>query len=249
MITLRDVSVQYRLISEARRSTFQEYIIRYLKGKRVQTRPFLALRDISLDIDEGESLGIIGHNGAGKSTLLKVISGVIVPSGGTVRVQGKIAPLIELSAGFDHELTGRENIYLNASILGFSRREIADKYESIVKFAELEDFIDSPLKSYSSGMIARLGFSIATEIDPDILMVDEVLAVGDAHFKDKSKKRISEFRNRGITILFVSHNMEEVRNLCNRVLWLDHGSIKMIGDAAEVISEYETQQSHMKAGV
>lgn len=248
MITLRDVSVQYRLISESRRSTFQEYIIRYLKGKRVQTRPFLALRDISLDIDEGESLGIIGHNGAGKSTLLKVISGVIVPTGGNVRVRGKIAPLIELSAGFDHELTGRENIYLNASILGFSRREIADKYESIVKFAELEDFIDSPLKSYSSGMIARLGFSIATEINPDILMVDEVLAVGDARFKDKSKKRILEFRNRGITILFVSHNMEEVRNLCNRVLWLDHGSIKLIGDAAEVISEYETQQSHMKAG-
>ncbi len=247
MITLRDVSVLYRLISESRRSTFQEYIIRYLKGKRLQTRPFLALRDISLDIADGESLGIIGHNGAGKSTLLKVISGVIVPSG-SVRVQGKIAPLIELSAGFDYELTGRENIYLNASILGFSRREIADKYESIVTFAELEDFIDSPLKSYSSGMIARLGFSIATEIDPDILMVDEVLAVGDAHFKEKSKERILEFRNRGITILFVSHNMEEVRNLCKRVLWLDHGSIKMIGDAAEVISEYETQQSDMKAG-
>ncbi len=239
MIGLKDISVQYRLVKE-RPKTFQEYVISYLKGKRIYTETLWALRDISLDIYRGESIGIIGPNGAGKSTLLKVISSVIKPVDGEVIVNGKIAPLIEVGAGFDHELTGKENIYLNASILGFSRKEIDERYNSIIDFSEMRDFINTPLKNYSSGMIARLGFSIATEVNPDILIVDEVLAVGDIHFKRKSRDRIMDFRKRGITILFVSHSMEEVRGLCDRVLWLDHGRMKMIGEPEEVIREYQT---------
>ena len=237
MIALQGVSVRYRLIRERSR-TFQAHIIAYIKGKRIEKEILWALRNISLDVHRGESLGIIGPNGAGKSTLLKVISGVIKPAEGRVIVNGKIAPLIELAAGFDDELTGRENIFLNASILGFSRRETEDRVGSIVDFSELRDFIDTPLKHYSSGMVARLAFSVATEANPDILIIDEVLAVGDVRFRQKSKERISEFKKRGITILFVSHDMEQVRNLCNRVLWLDHGEVKMLGEPAEVTEAY-----------
>ena len=237
MIALQGVSVRYRLIRERSR-TFQAHIIAYIKGKRREKEILWALRNISLDVRKGESLGIIGPNGAGKSTLLKVISGVIKPAEGRVIANGKIAPLIELAAGFDDELTGRENIFLNASILGFSRREIEDRVGSIVDFSELRDFIDTPLKHYSSGMVARLAFSVATEANPDILIIDEVLAVGDVRFRQKSKERISEFKNRGVTILFVSHDMEQVSNLCNRVLWLDHGEVKMLGEPAEVTEAY-----------
>ena len=241
MINLQNISLKYRLIKERKR-TFQAHIVNYFKGKRLDTQILWALKNVSLDIGDGEALGIIGHNGAGKSTLLKVVSGVMKPVEGRVNVLGKIAPLIELGAGFDPELTGRENIYLNASILGFSRKEINAKYDRIVEFSELRDFIDAPLKNYSSGMIARLGFSVATEVDPDILIIDEVLAVGDAQFKTKSKERILQFRKKGITILFVSHDMDEVRSLCSKVLWLDHGYMKMIGDADTVIPEYESYQ-------
>lgn len=242
MIQIQNISVAYRLIKERRRS-FQAHIINYLKGKRIKVETLWALRNISLNVRQGESLGIIGHNGAGKSTLLKVISGVIKPIEGNINVTGTIAPLIEVSAGFDDELTGRENIFLSASILGFSRKEIEAKYNNIVEFSELRDFINTPLKSFSSGMIARLGFSIATEVNSDILIVDEVLAVGDTHFKQKSKERILDFRRRGITILFVSHNMEDVENLCDRVLWLDHGTMKMLGEPAKTINEYKSQDN------
>ena len=241
MITLQDVSVQYRFITERKRS-FQAHMIYFAKGKRAEKKTLWALRNISMDVHKGESLGLIGPNGAGKSTLLKVVSGVIKPTGGKVHTKGTIAPLIELSAGFDDELTGEENIYLNASILGFSRKEIEERYERIVDFSELRDFIGTPLKNYSSGMVARLAFSVATEADPDILIIDEVLAVGDARFRQKSKERILAFKNRGIAILFVSHDMEQVRNICNKVLWLDHGKIKMLGETHEVISAYETHQ-------
>jgi ABC-2 type transport system ATP-binding protein len=241
VINLQNISLKYRLIKERKR-TFQAHIVNYFKGKRLDTQILWALKNISLDIGDGEALGIIGHNGAGKSTLLKVVSGVMKPVEGRVNVLGKIAPLIELGAGFDPELTGREIIYLNASILGFSRKEINAKYDRIVEFSELRDFIDAPLKNYSSGMIARLGFSVATEVDPDILIIDEVLAVGDAQFKTKSKERILQFRKKGITILFVSHDMDEIRSLCSRVLWLDHGYMKMIGNADTVIPEYESYQ-------
>ncbi len=239
MIHLQDISVRYRLIRE-RRSTFQSHLINYFKGKRIEAETLWALKNISIDIPEGESLGIIGHNGAGKSTLLKVVSGVIKPVEGSVQVKGQIAPLIELSAGFDPELTGRENIYLNASILGFSRKEIDNKFDRIVEFSELKEFVDSHLKNYSSGMISRLGFSIATEVDPDILIIDEVLAVGDVSFKRKSMERILEFRKKGITIFFVSHNMDEIMTICSKVLWLDHGSKKMTGEPEAVISAYES---------
>jgi ABC-2 type transport system ATP-binding protein/lipopolysaccharide transport system ATP-binding protein len=238
MIKLQDISVKYRLIKE-RPKTFQEYIINYLKGKRIKPETFWALQGISFGVQKGECMGIIGNNGAGKSTLLKVISNVIKPFVGKVSVQGKIAPLIEINAGFDPELTARENIYLNTSILGFSKKEIDQKFNHIVEFTELEDFINTPLKNYSSGMTARLGFSIATEVNPDILIVDEVLAVGDAHFKQKSKERILAFRDKGITILFVSHNMQYIQKLCDRVLWLDHGKMKMLGKPQEVIAGYK----------
>jgi ABC-type polysaccharide/polyol phosphate transport system ATPase subunit len=242
MIQIQNISVTYRLIKERRRS-FQAYVINYLKGKRLKVETLWALRNISLNVRKGESLGIIGHNGAGKSTLLKVISGVINPFEGTINVKGTISPLIELSAGFDDELTGAENIFLSASLLGFSRKEIMGKYDNIIEFSELRDFINTPLRSFSSGMIARLGFSIATEVNSDILIVDEALAVGDTHFKQKSKERILDFRRRGITTLFVSHNMEDVKSLCDRVLWLDHGTMKMLGEPAETINAYNSQDN------
>jgi ABC-2 type transport system ATP-binding protein len=236
-VKISGVSVKYRLVKEKRR-TLQEYIIRRLKGRRLDYEDFWALRDIDIELRTGDTLGIIGHNGAGKSTLLKVIAGVLKSVDGRVEVNGKIAPLIELGAGFDPELTGKENIYLNASILGLSRREITEKFDRIVNFSELREFIYSPLKSYSSGMIARLGFSIATEVDADILIIDEILAVGDEEFKKKCDEKIMGFREQGMTMLLVSHNMEDIRRLCGRVLWLDHGIPKMIGDPEAVTGEY-----------
>lgn len=238
MIKVEGLSLRYRLIKE-RPKTLQEYVIRLLKGKRLEHEGFWALRNVSLEVKKGETLGIIGPNGAGKSTLLKVISGVLRPSEGTVTVNGKIAPLIELGAGFDMELTGAENIYLNASILGLSRKEINGKFASIVDFSELGDFIHSPLKSYSSGMVARLGFSIATEVEPDILIIDEILAVGDERFRRKCDERIKRFKERGTTILFVSHSMNEVKRLCDSALWLDHGVPRMYGDPESVTKEYQ----------
>jgi ABC-2 type transport system ATP-binding protein len=242
MIRVENVTVRYRLMKERKR-TFQAHLVSYLKGQRREIQTLWGLRDVSLEVGKGESWGIIGHNGAGKSTLLKVVSGVIKPAVGRVSVRGRIAPLIELSAGFDKELTGRENVYLNASILGLSRKEIDEKYERIVAFSELEDFINAPVRSYSSGMVARIGFSIVTEVNADILIVDEVLAVGDWRFKKKSKERILEFKKGGGTVLFVSHQTEEVKRLCDRVLWLDHGRMKMIGDPETVVGEYEREQA------
>jgi ABC-2 type transport system ATP-binding protein/lipopolysaccharide transport system ATP-binding protein len=177
--------------------------------------------------------------------MLKVIAGVLKPFSGRVSVNGKIAPLIELGAGFDPELTGKENVYLNASILGFSKKEIDKKFKKIVEFSELGEFIYSPLKNYSSGMISRLGFSIATEVDPDILIVDEVIAVGDEHFRRKCDKRIMDFKKAGTTILLVSHNMEDIKRLCDRVLWLDHGLLRMYGDPLMVTQEYLEEMKTM----
>lgn len=237
MIIVDNVSVTYRIAKE-RRTSLQQYIINFLKGKRLNYESFNALKNISFEVKRGESIGIIGHNGAGKSTMLKVIAGVMKPISGKVTVNGRIAPLIELGAGFDPELTGKENIYLNASILGFSKKEIDKKFQRIVDFSELGPFIHSPLKSYSSGMISRLGFSIATEVEPDVLIVDEVLSVGDEHFRKKCDKRIMDFKSSGVTILLVSHNMEDIKRLCNKVLWLDHGIQKMWGDPESVTKEY-----------
>jgi ABC-type polysaccharide/polyol phosphate transport system ATPase subunit len=237
MITLENVSVKYRLVKERPR-TFQEYVINYLKGKRLEAETLWALTEISLRINKGESFGVIGPNGAGKSTLLKIIAGVIRPAEGSVIVDGKIAPLIELGAGFDHELTGKENIYLNASILGFSRKEIEAKFERIKEFSELQDFINTPLKNYSSGMVARLGFSIATEVDPDILIIDEILAVGDERFRKKCHERIKSFKDKGMTILFVSHNMNDITRLCDRAVCLKHGRIVFEGSSVDASDYY-----------
>ena len=213
-----------------------------MKGKRIDYEDFLALKEVNLAVRRGETLGIIGHNGAGKSTILKVIARVIKPIQGEVIVRGSIAPLIELGAGFDPELTGKENVYLNASILGLSRKEITRKFNKIVEFSELSEFIHTPLKSYSSGMVSRLGFSIATEVDPDILIIDEVLSVGDEHFKKKCNERILNFKKRGTTMLIVSHTMSEVTRLCDKVLWLDHGAVRMFGNPRTVTHEYDKLQ-------
>ena len=237
-VDISGVFVRYRLVKE-KPKTLQEFIINRLKGKRIEYEEFWALKDINIKLNKGETLGIIGHNGAGKSTLLKVVAGVLKPPKGSITVNGTIAPLIELGAGFDMELTGEENIYLNASILGFSRKEINKKFNAIVEFSELGEFIYSPLKSYSSGMISRLGFSIATEVKPDILIIDEILAVGDEAFRRKSEERILGFKKIGITILFVSHDMQDVRKLCDNVLWLDHGMPRMYGNSEVVTNEYE----------
>lgn len=236
-LKIANVSVRYRLFKE-RPKTLQEYLIHKLKGRRTNYEDFWALKDVDLEVSKGETLGIIGANGAGKSTLLKVVAGVLKPTTGDVLVNGKIAPLIELGAGFNMELTGAENIYLNASILGLSKKEIDRKFQAIVDFSELESFLYSPLKTYSSGMVARLGFSIATEVDPSILIIDEILAVGDEHFKKKCTEKISRFREKGVTMLFVSHNMEEVRRLCSTVLWMERGSPKMWGEPGEITEAY-----------
>jgi len=236
-IKIDGVSVKYRLVKE-KPKTLQEYIIHRLKGRRMDYEDFWALKDINIEVCKGETLGIIGHNGAGKSTLLKVIAGVLKPTEGNVTVYGKIAPLIELGAGFDMELTGKENIYLNASILGLSRKKINGKFNRIVDFSELGEFIHSPLKSYSSGMVSRLGFSIATEVDSDILIIDEILAVGDERFKNKCMERMTGFKKAETTILFVSHSMKEIERLCDRVLWLDHGRQRMLGDPKSITEEY-----------
>jgi len=234
---LEDVSVRYRVPRE-RIPTLKEYAIRRLQ-RNVSYDAFWALREVSLELHQGEVLGIVGPNGAGKSTLLKVIARVLRPTLGRVRVRGRIAPLLELGAGFDLELTGRENVFLNGAMLGFNQRDIAARLERIVDFAGLHQFIDAPLRTYSTGMVARLAFSVATDVAPEILIVDEVLSVGDADFQRKSLERIQGFRQAGATILMVSHNLDTVQAMCTRALWLDHGQIKAQGSAEAVVRQYQ----------
>lgn len=236
LILLEDISVKYRVPQE-RIGTFKEYAIRLLQRK-IKHDSFWALRNVNLSISRGEIFGLIGRNGAGKSTLLKLIARVIHPSEGRVRVIGRVAPLLEVGAGFHPELTGRENIYLNGAMLGFSREEMNAKYQGIVDFAELWDFIDAPLRTYSSGMWARLGFAIATDVEPDILIVDEILSVGDEAFQHKSADRIESFRERGSTILLVSHNMALIENMCQRAALLDQGKLVALGPARSVVDQY-----------
>lgn len=218
--------------------SMKEYLVQMLKGK-IRYDEFWALRHVSFEVNKGEVLGIIGHNGAGKSTLLKVISGILKPTEGSVRVNGTIVPMLELGSGFDYDLTGRENIFLNGAILGYSEEFLKSKYEEIVAFSELGQFIDIPLRNYSSGMVMRLAFSVATVVTPDILIVDEILSVGDAQFQKKSKKRMLELMSGGTTVLFVSHSLEQIREMCDKVLWLDHGEMRMFGLVQEVCNEYE----------
>ena len=209
-----------------------------IKGK-LKYKDFWALRDVSFSVHPGEVLGIIGHNGAGKSTVLKVISGILKPTSGSVSVHGNIVPMLELGSGFDFDLTGRENIFLNGAILGYSRKFLNEKYDDIVAFSELGEFIEMPIRNYSSGMLMRLAFSIATVVNPEILIVDEILAVGDESFQRKSRQRMMELMSGGTTVLFVSHSLEQIREMCDRVLWLDHGQVKMIGEAQEVCDAYQ----------
>lgn len=238
VISIRNVTMNFNMPRE-KVDSVKEYIIRKLKRK-MNFDKFTALDDISIDIEKGEVLGIIGLNGSGKSTLLKIISGILKPSGGSVEVNGTISPLIELGAGFDPDLTTRENIFLNGSVLGFERSFIREKYDEILDFAELRDYENVAIKNFSSGMVARLGFAIATLVKPDILIVDEILAVGDFLFQQKCERRIAEMMSGGTTVLIVSHSIEQIERLCTRILWLDHGKTRMIGDTAEVCGEYKS---------
>lgn len=236
LIELSDVAVCYRAAQE-RIPSFKEYAIRWLR-REIRFEEFWALQNISLSINPGEVLGIIGPNGAGKSTLLKVVARVLRPSRGRVQLRGRISPLLELGAGFDPELTGRENVYLNSAILGYSKQNIDSRFNQIVDFAGLHDFIDSPVRTYSTGMAARLGFAVATDVRPEILIVDEILGVGDAEFQTKSFERIQRFQAEGTTILLVSHSLDKVQEMCTRAIWLDHGEMILEGTAEQVVGKY-----------
>ncbi|OUQ81553.1 ABC transporter ATP-binding protein [Flavonifractor sp. An100] len=215
----------------------KEYVVQMLQ-KKVKYEDFWALQDINFDICHGEVVGIVGKNGAGKSTLLKVISGILKPTTGNVFVNGNVVPMLELGSGFDFELNGRENIFLNGAVLGYSEEFLKRKFDEIVSFSELGKFIDVPLRNYSSGMVARLAFSIASVVEPDILIVDEILSVGDAEFQIKSGKRMQELMSGGTTVLLVSHSVDQIRELCDRAIWLEHGTLKMIGNVNEVCDHY-----------
>jgi ABC-2 type transport system ATP-binding protein len=228
-------------------STLQETVIRWLQ-RRMRFHDLWALRDVSLHVGQGEVVGIIGRNGAGKSTLLRVIAGVIKPTGGTVKTKGRLVPLIDLSAGFDMELTGRENIFLNGALFGLSRGEMNGRVRSIIDFAEIPGFIDVPMRTYSSGMIVRLGFAIAADMEPELLLVDEVLAVGDERFQEKCATRFQTFRDNGVTIILVSHNTSLVRSLCSRAIWLEQGSIAEDGDPGQVVEQYHVSVSAQDHG-
>ena len=237
VIEVKNVSVRFRLAND-RVSGIKEYVIQRLKGKLKYTE-FEALKDVSFTVKKGEVVGLIGHNGAGKSTLLKVISGILRPSEGSVTVRGNIVPMLELGSGFDMDLTGRENIFLNGAILGYSEEFIKKKYRDIVEFSELgEEFLNMPLRNYSSGMLARLAFSVATVVEPEVLIVDEVLSVGDADFQKKSMNRMVELMSGGTTVLFVSHSIEQIQKMCNRVVWLDHGRVVEEGISEAVCANY-----------
>lgn len=236
-IVVDDVSICFNL-SEEKVDDLKTFIIKKLKGD-LKFNEFWALRDVSFSLDKGDRLGILGLNGAGKSTLLKTICGVMKPTKGSITVNGKIAPLLELGAGFDMQYTGKENIYLYGSVLGFSRSFLDEKYQQIAEFSELGDFLNVPLKNYSSGMRARLGFSIATVVEPEILVLDEVLSVGDAKFRQKSERKIQSMFDKGVTVLFVSHSIDQVKRLCNKAILLDHGKLIASGPTEEVAAIYE----------
>ena len=237
MIEVSDVTMRFRLNNDKILS-LKEFVTTALRGK-LQYNDFTALEHVSFEVKKGETLGLIGRNGAGKSTMLKVISGILKPTEGSVVCRGNVVPMLELGSGFDFDLTGRENIFLNGAILGYSKEFLHEKYDEIVEFSELGQFIEVPIRNYSSGMLARLAFSIATVVIPEILIVDEILSVGDAAFQEKSKKRMLELMGGGTTVLFVSHSLEQIREMCNRVVWLEHGNVKMVGAAAEVCDVYD----------
>ena len=237
IITVDNVSVHFRM-DKNHTTSLKEWVVSFLKGKQ-QYEEFHALENVTFDVKRGEIFGVIGRNGAGKSTLLKVVSGIYKPTSGKAVSAGRIAPMLELGSGFDQELSGHDNIFLNGAILGFSEDFLKEKYDEIVAFSELGEFIRQPIKTYSSGMMMRLAFSVATIVEPEILIVDEILAVGDASFQQKSRARMLELMKGGTTVLFVSHTMSQIREMCDRVMWLDHGRVKMIGETKTVCDAYE----------
>jgi len=236
MLRISDVSMRFRM-EEDRSASLKETVTKLL-SKRFKVKEFYALHDVSFDVYQGDVLGIIGRNGAGKSTILKIISGILKPTTGHVERYGNIVPMLELGSGFDMDLSGRENIFLNGAILGYEKQFLYDKYQEILEFSELQEFIDMPLRNYSSGMIMRLAFSIATVVNPEILIVDEILAVGDENFQKKSRDRMMELMSGGTTVLFVSHDMNQIRSMCNKVVWLDGGTVRLAGETQKVCDEY-----------
>lgn len=241
IIDISGVTMKFRMANDNIRS-LKEFVVQKAKRK-IHYNDFVALDNVSLSARRGEVIGLIGNNGAGKSTLLKIISGILTPTEGTVAVHGHVVPMLELGSGFDPDMTGRENVFLNGAILGYSEQFLNAKYDEIIAFSELEDrFINMPLRNYSSGMKMRLAFSVATVIEPEILIVDEILSVGDARFSNKSLERMMQLMSGGTTVLLVSHSIKQIRSMCNRVLWLEKGQVKKVGTADEVCNAYESAQ-------
>ena len=236
-VEVKNVTMEFNM-SKEKVDSIKEYFIKLVK-RELHFEQFLALKDVSVTIEQGDVFGIVGLNGSGKSTLLKVISGILKPTKGTVKTVGTISPMIELGASFDMDLTARENIFLNGSVLGYSKQMMEEKFDEILEFSELQPFVDVAVKNYSSGMVARLAFAIATITKPDILIVDEILAVGDFLFQQKCEKRIREMMDRGTTVIIVSHTIEQIERLCKHVLWLEHGNMKMLGDTKTVCDAYK----------
>ncbi len=239
-VELRNVEMHFNM-SKEKLESLKEYFLKFVK-RQLYFEDFVAVDNVSFDIKKGDVFGIVGLNGCGKSTTLKIISGILEPTKGTVKTYGTIAPLIELGAGFDMDLTARENIYLNGSVLGYSKKFMDEKFQEIVDFSEMHDFLDVPMKNYSSGMVARIGFAIATVTTPDILIVDEILAVGDFLFQQKCEERINAMINDDTTVIIVSHSIDQIERLCKHCVWLEKGKVKMIGEASEVCDAYKNSQ-------
>lgn len=241
-VEFRDVSLRFRIPSERGIVSLKEWVIRWLTS-RMSYRDLTALSEVSFSIEEGKMLAVIGHNGAGKSTLLRVAAGILCPSKGTAIIRGRLAPVIELGLGFEAELSGRENIFFNGALLGRSRSEMEARCDEIVNFAELDEFIDQPIRTYSTGMVARLAFAVATTVDAQILLLDEVLSVGDESFRRKCNERLESFRRKGVTILLVSHDLDAVQNICDEALWLEHGKVRGHGPSGEIVAAYRASVS------
>lgn len=236
IIEVNDVTMAFTLAND-KITSLKEFTVKLLK-RQLKFNKFESLKHVSFYVEKGEVVGLIGHNGAGKSTMLKIISGILKPTEGSVNVKGNIVPMLELGSGFDMDMSGRENIYLNGAILGYSKKFLDEKYNDIVTFAELEEFIDVPIRNYSSGMIARLAFSIASAVNPEILIVDEILSVGDMNFQQKSFDRMQQMMSGGTTVLLVNHNVDVIKKMCNRVVWIEKGEVVKFGDAESVCDEY-----------
>ena len=236
IIEIKNVSIQFTL-SKDKVTSLKEFVIKLLK-RQIKYERFEALNNVSFDVYKGEVVGLIGHNGAGKSTLLKIISGILKPTSGSVSVNGNVVPMLELGSGFDMDMTGRENIYLNGAIMGYSKKFLNSKFQEIVNFSELEEFLDEPLRNYSSGMITRLAFAVATIVNPEILIVDEILSVGDFEFQKKSFNKMNELITGGATVLLVNHNVDAIKEMCDRVVWMERGVVKMVGNPDEVCDKY-----------